>query len=248
MGDLPGTIDLAQPDRQAQARRAVLSELLLRAAAQQRGRECDSVAGGHVELGDLKSAVSLLLPNRRTVAICLSIRRQSRATETGGEDIEHHHIVSMVRDYAADIFLARTGGGPVLDRATNGESCRLLIPVVMKPLLWVSQDSTRSGDLTSRAKNDSRFRAEDRLAEFVATGRGQRRSELANGSELERALALLITKRRVHVGPLLPSDSTPAIEWPFFCPPPPCHRVSAYLQVTGFCAIYSKPSEGFVHS
>jgi hypothetical protein len=33
---------------------------------------------------------------------------------------------------------------------------------------------------------------------------------------------------------------TPAIEWPFFCPPPPCHRVSAYLQVTGFCAIYSK--------
>jgi hypothetical protein len=62
MGDLPGAIDLAQPNRQAQARRAVLGDLLLRAAAQQRGRECDHVAGGHVELGDLESAVSLLLP------------------------------------------------------------------------------------------------------------------------------------------------------------------------------------------
>ena len=48
--------------------------------------------------------------------------------------------------------------------------------------------------------------AEDRLAEFVRQEEG-RGVELANGSELERALALLITKRRVHVGPLLPSDS-----------------------------------------
>jgi hypothetical protein len=44
------------------------------------------------------------------------------------------------------------------------------------------------------------------LAEFVRQEEG-RGVELANGSELERALALLITKRRVHVGPLLPSDS-----------------------------------------
>jgi hypothetical protein len=48
--------------------------------------------------------------------------------------------------------------------------------------------------------------AEDRLAEFVRQEEG-RGVELANGSELERALALLITKRRVHVGPLLASDS-----------------------------------------
>jgi hypothetical protein len=86
--------------------------------------------------------------------------------------------------------------------------------------------------------------AEDRLAEFVRQEEG-RGVELANGSELERALALLITKRRVHVGPLLASS---AVEWPFFCPPPPCRRVSSFLPVTGFCAIYSKSSEGFVHS
>ena len=48
--------------------------------------------------------------------------------------------------------------------------------------------------------------AEDRLVDFVRQEEG-RGVELANGSELERALALLITKRRVHVGPLLPSDS-----------------------------------------
>jgi hypothetical protein len=48
--------------------------------------------------------------------------------------------------------------------------------------------------------------AEDRLAEFVRQEE-VRGVELANGSELERALALLITKRRVHVGPLLPSGS-----------------------------------------
>jgi hypothetical protein len=89
--------------------------------------------------------------------------------------------------------------------------------------------------------------AEDRLAEFVRQEEG-RGVELANGSELERALALLITKRRVHVAPCCHRAPTPAVEWPFFCPPPPCRRVSAFLQVTGFCAIYSKPSEGFVHS
>ena len=48
--------------------------------------------------------------------------------------------------------------------------------------------------------------AKDRLADFVRQEEG-RGVELANGSELERALALLITKRRVHVGPLQPSDS-----------------------------------------
>ena len=48
--------------------------------------------------------------------------------------------------------------------------------------------------------------AEDRLVDFVRQEEGGG-VELANGSELERALALLITKRRVHVGPLLPSDS-----------------------------------------
>ena len=38
--------------------------------------------------------------------------------------------------------------------------------------------------------------------------------ELANGSELERALAPLITKRRSHRTPMS------AVEWPFFYPPP----------------------------
>ena len=89
--------------------------------------------------------------------------------------------------------------------------------------------------------------AEDRLADFVRQEE-ERGVELANGSELERALALLITKRRVHVGPCRHRTPTSAVEWPFFCPPPPCRRVSPFLPVTGFCAIYSKPSEGFVHS
>src|SRR5512132_3104677 len=118
VGDLPGTIDLAQPDRQAQARRAVLSELLLRAAVQQRGRECDRVAGGHVELGYLKSAVSLLLPIEERWP-CLAIGA-GPAHSDGRRDIEHDHIVSMMREYASDIPGADRGG-PVLDQATNGD-------------------------------------------------------------------------------------------------------------------------------
>jgi hypothetical protein len=55
--------------------------------------------------------------------------------------------------------------------------------------------------------------AEDRLDDFVRQEEG-RGVELANGSELERALALLITKRRSHRTP------TFAVEWPFFYPPP----------------------------
>jgi hypothetical protein len=60
---------------------------------------------------------------------------------------------------------------------------------------WMQQDLTLREAL-----------AEDRLADFVRQEEGGG-VELANGSELERALALLITKRRVHVGRLLPSDS-----------------------------------------
>ena len=55
--------------------------------------------------------------------------------------------------------------------------------------------------------------AEDRLDDFVRQEEG-RGVELANGSELERALALLITKRRSHRTPMS------AVEWPFFYPPP----------------------------
>jgi hypothetical protein len=62
-------------------------------------------------------------------------------------------------------------------------------------------DSEMEQDLTLREAV-----AEDRLADFVRQEE-ERGVELANGSELERALALLITKRRVHVGSLLPSDS-----------------------------------------
>ena len=66
---------------------------------------------------------------------------------------------------------------------------------------WKVADSEMEQDLTLREAV-----AEDRLADFVRQEE-ERGVELANGSELERALALLITKRRVHVGPLLPSDS-----------------------------------------
>ena len=68
--------------------------------------------------------------------------------------------------------------------------------------------------------------AEHRLADFVRQEEG-RGVELANGSELERALALLITKRRVHVGPLHPPLSglsfarhRPAVESRHFCQSP----------------------------
>ena len=44
--------------------------------------------------------------------------------------------------------------------------------------------------------------AEHRLADFVRQEEG-RGVELANGSELERALALLITKHRVHGPPCI---------------------------------------------
>ena len=58
---------------------------------------------------------------------------------------------------------------------------------------------------------EQRLTLREALAE-VSSGRVLRQEEgrgveLANGSDLERARALLITKRRVHVGPLLPSDS-----------------------------------------
>ena len=132
MGDLPGTIDLAQPDRQAKARRPVLGELLLRAAAQQGGRECDRVAGGHVELGDLKSAVPLLLPIEERWP-CLSIGA-SPAHSDGRRDVEHDHIVSMMRD-AADIPGAHRGG-PVLDQRRMAMASS--VDPVMKPLLWVA--------------------------------------------------------------------------------------------------------------
>jgi len=65
----------------------------------------------------------------------------------------------------------------------------------------LGSDSEMEQDLTLREAL-----AEDRLADFVRQEES-RGVELANGSELERALALLITKLRVHVGPLLPSDS-----------------------------------------
>ena len=64
-----------------------------------------------------------------------------------------------------------------------------------------------SGDHKLRpCRNFEEPLAEDRLDDFVRQEE-DRGVELANGSELERALALLITKRRVHVGPLQPSDS-----------------------------------------
>src|SRR5262245_5574205 len=118
VGDFPRTIDLAQPDRQPQARRAILEKLLLRAAAQQCGRECDLVAGGHIELCDLKSAVSLLLPIEERWP-CRSIGGNP-AHSGGRRDVEHHYIVSMMREYTADIPGADLGG-PVLYQATNGD-------------------------------------------------------------------------------------------------------------------------------
>src|SRR5271169_186553 len=63
-------------------------------------------------------------------------------------------------------------------------------------LLRAVADSEMQRDLTLREAL-----AEDRLADFVRQEE-DRGVELATGSELERALALLITKRRVLVGPL----------------------------------------------
>jgi hypothetical protein len=68
-------------------------------------------------------------------------------------------------------------------------------------LIRAVADSEMQQDLTLREAL-----AEDRLDDFVRQEE-DRGVELANGSELERALALLITKRWVHVGPLLPSGS-----------------------------------------
>ena len=75
-------------------------------------------------------------------------------------------------------------------------------------LIRAVADSEMRQDLTLREAL-----AEDRLDDFVRQEEG-RGVELANGSELERALALLITKRRSHRTP------TSAVEWPFFYPPP----------------------------
>jgi hypothetical protein len=75
-------------------------------------------------------------------------------------------------------------------------------------LIRAVADSEMRQDLTLREAL-----AEDRLDDFVRQEEG-RGAELVNGSELERALALLITKRRSHRTP------TSAVEWPFFYPPP----------------------------
>ena len=75
-------------------------------------------------------------------------------------------------------------------------------------LIRAVADSEMQQDLTLREAL-----AEDRLDDFVRQEEG-RGVELANGCELERALALLITKRRSHRTP------TSAVEWPFFYPPP----------------------------
>ena len=81
VGDLPGTIDLAQPDRQAQARRAVLGELLLRAAAQQRGHEF-AVSPAVTSSSAISKVPSPFSYNRRTVT--MSLIAPIPRTATGG--------------------------------------------------------------------------------------------------------------------------------------------------------------------
>ena len=88
-------------------------------------------------------------------------------------------------------------------------------------LIRAVADSEMQQDLTLREAV-----AEDRLDDFVRQEE-DRGVELATGSELERALALLITKRWVLVGPLRPTLSGLSFTRH--------RRVSSFLPVTGFC-------------
>src|SRR5262245_54954332 len=122
VGDFPRTIDLPQPDRQPEARRAVLEKLLLRAAAQQCGRECDLVAGGHIELCDLKSAVSLLLPIEERWP-CLSIGGNPAHSGEAGRRTSLH------RQYDARVHRRYSWRGPRRPSPLSSDEwrwCRLL--------------------------------------------------------------------------------------------------------------------------